>query len=83
MKELEKHPSGFDTYLNALMMVLRKKYKDLSVNRGRNTITFFYSDTEGDHQFTMDKDEVIKCYNESEYPKEIHFLLEQADRTED
>lgn len=83
MKELETSPHPFDSYLQALMLALSMRYTNLSVNRGRKTITFFYSSPEGDHQFTMDKDEVLKCYTDSEYPKEIVFLLERADKTED
>lgn len=69
----------FDTYLKVLLTQLCKKYTNLSVNRSNRTITFFYSDAEGDHQFTISREYAIECFNNAEMPREIVFLLERAD----
>jgi len=80
MKELEKYPNGFDNYLNTLMKLIRVDYTDVSVNRGKHAVTFFYSDTEGDHQISMYNGYIQKCFDGSAIPMEIEFLLMQGDR---
>jgi hypothetical protein len=79
MRQTDPTRTEFDTYLAVLLTQLCKKYTNLSVNRGSKTLTFFYSDAEGDHQFTINKDYAIECFNKAEMPKEIAFLLERAD----
>lgn len=80
MNNLEKYPNGFDSYLNTLMKLLRVEYRDVSVNRGKHAVTFFYSDTEGDHQISMYNGYIQKCFDGSDVPREIGFLLIQGDK---
>jgi hypothetical protein len=75
MKELNQYPNGFDKYLNALMRLLRVDYKDVSVNRGKEAVTFFYSDTEGDHQVSIYNGYMQKCFDGTVIPREIEYLL--------
>jgi len=75
MNNLEQYPNGFDKYLNALMILLRVHYKDVSVNRGKETVTFFYSDTEGDHQVSIYNGYMQKCFDGTVIPREIEYLL--------
>lgn len=83
MKELEQHPNGFDRYLNALMRLLRVHYTDVSVNRGRNYMTFFYSDAEGSHQICVYNGYMKKCFNGQSIPMEIGFLLVKGGESQD
>jgi hypothetical protein len=82
MRQTDPTRTEFDTYLAVLLTQLCKKYTNLSVNRGSKTLTFFYSDAEGDHQFTINKDYAIECFYSSEMPKEIAFLIEKGDVVE-
>jgi hypothetical protein len=79
MNNLEKYPNGFDKYLNALMKLLRVDYKDVSVNRGKEAVTFFYSDTEGDHQTSIYNGYMQKCFDAQSIPREIEYLLIEGD----
>lgn len=83
MNNLEQYPNGFDKYLNTLMKLLRVDYKDVSVNRGKETVTFFYSDTEGDHQFSIYNGYIQKCFDSQSIPREIEYLLIEGDEPQD
>lgn len=79
MNSLNKYPNGFDKYLNALMILLRVHYKDVSVNRGKDAVTFFYSDTEGDHQVSIYNGYMQKCFDAQSIPRGIEYLLIEGD----
>jgi hypothetical protein len=79
----KEYISGLDKYLSATAELLKTKYENVSMNRGKNSVTFFYSNAEGDHQFSLDKSDVIKYFLDNETPKEIHFLLEVGDKSLD
>jgi hypothetical protein len=83
MNSLNKYPNGFDKYLNALMKLLRVDFKNVSVNRGREAVTFFYSDTEGDHQMSIYNGYMQKCFEGSVMPREIEYLLIEGDETKE
>jgi hypothetical protein len=83
MKELNQYPNGFDKYLNALMKLLRVDYKDVSVNRGKDAVTFFYSDTEGDHQTSIYNGYMQKCFDAQSIPREIEYLLIEGDEIQE
>ena len=76
MKELSISAHPFDKYLFSLLELLRTKYFNVSVNRGSKTYTFFYSDSEGSHQFTLGLADIGVSYIYAEIPKEIKYLVE-------
>jgi hypothetical protein len=61
------------------MKLLRVDYKDVSVNRGKEAVTFFYSDTEGDHQTSIYNGYMQKCFDAQSIPREIEYLLIEGD----
>lgn len=89
MRELTENPSEIDKYLFSLLELLRTKYNDVSVNRGRNEYTFLFTidyskmfngmkpQGRSKERIYIRNGELLGYFMTNEIPKEIKMLIEE------
>lgn len=79
MNELQPNSTELDKYLYSLIEMLRTKYYNVSVNRGRTATTFYYNIKEGLKPYKWEciipNTEILGYYMTSETPPQILNLL--------
>lgn len=78
MKDLPEFPTELDIYLNSLLDLLKTKYYNVSVNRGRANVTFYYYQRLTDRGYksiTIPNTELLTYFEQKQTPPQIKELL--------
>jgi hypothetical protein len=84
MKSLQEFSTELDIYLNSLLDILRTRYYNVSVNRGSEVYTFFYSYNKHEwgiglsqvkETLTIPTTELLTYFESKQTPPQIKELL--------